>query len=654
MVVRPDLPRLGGATCALFVLVLSGWTAGCVAGDDEPDVGAVSEPLTGGIGSLHGVPVPEPPDLGRYVRDRRAAVALGKAFFWEMRAGSYGQACASCHFHAGADARLKNQLNPGANNEAGAPLSRTFDPTASGAGGPNTQLGPSDFPFHRLADPNDRNSAVLFDSDDVVSSQGVFRASFAGLAAGDVVERCSVLPDVFQVGATNVRRVAARNTPSVINAAFNERNFWDGRASSHFNGVSPFGPRDSSAVVYMVTGHGLKPVHVDLTPAALASQAVGPLTNPFEMSCEGRTFPIVAQKLLALRPLALQDVDPTDSVLGPLRHPSGRGLSRGYDDLIRDAFQPPWWRSNATVSGASLLEANFSLFWGLALQLYESTLISDDSRFDRWADGDTGALTADEQLGLTLFAGKAGCAHCHRGPQLTAAALRLRDDRVDRTMMADGSPAIVDRGFLNLGVRPTHEDRGLGRLDPYGNPLSYARQATSGAYVDTFVADPAQLTVSPGVPIGSGERDGVDGAFKIPSLRNVELTAPYFHNGGTLTLEDVVRFYNRGGDRRGSDQQDTTGFGPNASNAPAHPRPLGLSAVEQAALVAFLKALTDERVRWEKAPFDHPSLRISNGAVGDTAQVATDGSSGHAADDALLLPAVGALGRAAKGLGPIQ
>ncbi|MFX8565907.1 hypothetical protein ABTL91_20450, partial [Acinetobacter baumannii] len=49
------------------------------------------------------------------------------------------------------------------------------------------------------------------------------------------------------------------------------------------------------------------------------------------------------------------------------------------------------------------------------------------------------------------------------------------------------------------------------------------------------------------------QRDAVDGAFKTPSLRNAALTPPYFHNGGTSTLKDVIRFYNRGGDRRALD-----------------------------------------------------------------------------------------------------
>ena len=97
------------------------------------------------------------------------------------------------------------------------------------------------------------------------------------------------------------------------------------------------------------------------------------------------------------------------------------------------------------------------------------------------------------------------------------------------------------------------------------------------------------------------------GAFKAPSLRNVELTAPYFHNGGTLSLEEVVNFYNRGGDFRRE----------NFDNLDADLEVLSLMNFQKAALVAFLKGLTDERVRYHRAPFDHPQLVVPNGQTLD-------------------------------------
>jgi len=63
--------------------------------------------------SLKGLSRPIRKDLGKYVRDRDAAIVLGKALFWDMQAGSDGQACASCHFHAFADSRVKKPTGPG-------------------------------------------------------------------------------------------------------------------------------------------------------------------------------------------------------------------------------------------------------------------------------------------------------------------------------------------------------------------------------------------------------------------------------------------------------------------------------------------------------------------------------------------------------------
>ncbi len=108
------------------------------------------------------------------------------------------------------------------------------------------------------------------------------------------------------------------------------------------------------------------------------------------------------------------------------------------------------------------------------------------------------------------------------------------------------------------------------------------------------------------------DRFAVDGSFKVPGLRNVELTGPYFHNGGQATLEEVVEFYNRGGDFAHANQDDVD---PNI-------KPLGLTTDDRAALVAFLKTLTDERVRSEQKPFDHPQLCLPNppGGVPGTTQ----------------------------------
>src|SRR5262249_1978168 len=111
-----------------------------------------------------------------------------------------------------------------------------------------------------------------------------------------------------------------------------------------------------------------------------------------------------------------------------------------------------------------------------------------------------------------------------------------------------------------------------------------------------------------------------------------------------------VAFYNRGGDGAGTDFQNTTGFGSNPTNRAPAIMPLHLSATDQTNLVAFLKALTDDRVRWEKAPFDHPALSIPNGHPPDEMSVKKNGNTIYAVDDTITVPAVGAAGRQAAKL----
>src|SRR5687767_13889142 len=134
--------------------------------ETEVTIPRVSNPpatsdLTNLPGDLRAVAVPGPSNLSEFVRDVQMARALGKALFWDMQVGSNGvQACASCHFQAGADPRSKNQLSPGLLQAAGADL------TYSTGGGPNTQLEASDFPLSRLATPGVRGALdPLSDSD---------------------------------------------------------------------------------------------------------------------------------------------------------------------------------------------------------------------------------------------------------------------------------------------------------------------------------------------------------------------------------------------------------------------------------------------------------------------------------------------------------
>src|SRR5512144_789349 len=180
-------------------------------------------------GSLRTVPLLEPgPD---YVADAFAMQRLGKALFWDQQLGSDGQACASCHFHAGADSRSKNQLNPGFRNTVpGGDMTfgnSPLQPASLPPFGPNYQLTQADFPLHRLADPTNAGSALLSDTNDVVSSQGSFTASFGAIGIPYDVGQPSVntaFGPFYNVNGQLVRTTAPRNTPSVVNAIFNYRN----------------------------------------------------------------------------------------------------------------------------------------------------------------------------------------------------------------------------------------------------------------------------------------------------------------------------------------------------------------------------------------------------------------------------------------------
>ena len=145
------------------------------------------------------------------------------------------------------------------------------------------------------------------------------------------------------------------------------------------------------------------------------------------------------------------------------------------------------------------------LFWGLAIQAYEATLIANDSRVDQFLDGDTEALTLQEHLGRQVFEGKGRCINCHGGAETTNASVAnviKAQELLERMVMGNGGIAVYDNGFYNTALRQ-RITRSLRRC----------------------LANPQ--------PLQPNEREAVDGAFKTPGLRNIELIAPYFHNGGT-------------------------------------------------------------------------------------------------------------------------
>lgn len=692
--VRPKPSAGGNKTVVMTLILVVSVVGGVFAPEAARAVNFAAPP------SLKTVPVPEPNNLGEFLKSdpnklnadgypiptpeaRKAAIALGKALFWDMKVGSDDNlACASCHFHAGTDDRTKNSVSPGLNGG-----DNTFQVT-----GPNGTLTPDMFPFRTYLDPNNRHSEVLSDRNDVVSSQGIHKTDYLSLA--EAIEKGKVSPDdTFKVGSLNVRRVEPRNTPTVINAVFNFANFWDGRANNIFNGVNPFGDADPAARIHVNVSGELQKLRVRIPMASLASQAVGPPGSDFEMSFAGRTFPIIGKKLLAktgrrqipLAPLSKQRVHPNDSVLGALANKTGKGLKTTYANMIKAAFQDKYYSSNEMINLGTeqspqlftQMEANFSLFFGLAVQLYEATLVSDDSPYDRFQAGDNTAMSADAQAGLNIFlaqneSGSKGgiggnCINCHGGSEFTNASVNhigatnfgasLPESLLELMTMGDGRGSFYDAGYYNIGVRPIGEDIGRGGKDPFGHPLSFTDRAllidpVTGYSGDGLLqsVDPDSPVFNPFLPCGregfpptcpDANRSATLGSFKAPTLRNIELTGPYFHNGGQATLMQVIDFYTRGGDFHeqniatlDADIERLFGL---VNNDPAKNQ-----------LIDFLMSLTDERVRWEKAPFDHPELPIPNGSAGDTRTAHKCGVQGQACDKTLNIPAVGASGLAAE------
>jgi hypothetical protein len=244
------------------------------------------------------------------------------------------------------------------------------------------------------------------------------------------------------------------------------------------------------------------------------------------MSCAGRAFAKLGRKLVNSVPLADQTISPSDSVLGKIDK-----RKQTYAALIKEAFNPAYWRSptivttptaklagsqdlpnsaprkattitrqevknflnnlarrstptkpgapgngapaSAPTNQVTQMEANFALFFSVAVQLYQETLVSNDTPFDRFMNGNRTALNAQQMRGMTLFQGKANCISCHSGAEFTNASFRnVINERLELMPMSSNQTKTYDNGFYNIGVRPTNEDLGLGDKDPFGHPLS--------------------------------------------------------------------------------------------------------------------------------------------------------------------------------------
>jgi cytochrome c peroxidase len=400
--------------------------------------------------------------------------------------------------------------------------------------------------------PGQTFTPTLITNDDVVGAQGVVRRQFVSFNPDPHIanEDCTPVDNAFGTE----RQVEGRQAPMIYGAVFMRQLFWAGEASDEFNGNTIWG----------VNANNTQSTFTHWGNSALASQAVGPPSNSTEMRCLGR--PLVgplgfAGKMLARPPLQFQRVSPTDSVLGRLANPHGPGLiCHGapctYPELIAEAFD------QTTVDH---MVDEWIVIWGVAIQAYEMTLIPDQTPFDQFLSGRVTALTPRQILGLATFVGRGNCAVCHSGAMLSDAT--VSHFQKHGALNRDGG----DQGFHNIGMVNSDFDGGRSDSGPGGVVFSI-----SGSPFDHF-------------------------AFKTSTLRNVGLTAPYFHTGSKPTLEDVVEFYNNGGDVANPQRS-------------ADIRPLHLTSIEKAALVDFLaNALTDCRVEKQRAPFDHPELPVPNG-----------------------------------------
>ena len=196
---------------------------------------------------------------------------------------------------------------------------------------------------------------------------------------------------------------------------------------------------------------------------------------------------------------------------------------------------------------------------GQALASYQRTLNSADSPFDRWYFGkQTQAISAEAQRGFKLFTGKAGCSQCHQ--------------------LQEKSALFTDQKRHNTGMGFAESMQKI--------PAKQQIQLAPGVFVDVDKQQLQGLTESKPNDLGYYEisQNPADRwSYKTPSLRNVALSAPYMHDGSISSLADVVKFYNQGG----------------IANDNLSPliRPLNLSEMEMADLVAFLEALTGSNVQ---------------------------------------------------------
>jgi cytochrome c peroxidase len=198
-----------------------------------------------------------------------------------------------------------------------------------------------------------------------------------------------------------------------------------------------------------------------------------------------------------------------------------------------------------------------------AIAAYERTLVSGNSKFDQWYySKNQKALENKEINGFNIFIGKGKCVACHSINEKVA--------------------IFTDQSFHNTGIGWARNNKVVNKIyESKTFPVTLA----PGIVVQV---EQGRLDAASEVPQNDVGRFEItenpkdSWAYKTPSLRNVAITAPYMHDGSITTLDDVVEFYNKGGED--NPLKDTL------------IQPLGLSDEEKSDLVSFLKTLTGANV----------------------------------------------------------
>lgn len=236
-----------------------------------------------------------------------------------------------------------------------------------------------------------------------------------------------------------------------------------------------------------------------------------------------------------------------DQAIQPLTNPIEMG-NASYDQVVaRLKTLPEYVAEFRSVFGGEVSIARV----GQAISAFERTLVSGDSPFDRFNAGDQSAMSDSAKRGLTVFRGRGRCSRCHT--------------------FSEAMPFFTDFQYHNTGV--AMNDPRFDKLSRIAFDVVDTEQGRE--VIDSLAQQPG------GEELGRVRFSYVVfdiGAFRTPTLRNIALTAPYFHDGSARSLAEVVRFYNEGGKQNVAREWDLA--------------PLALTEAEERDLIAFLESLT--------------------------------------------------------------